>query len=102
VTSPYHGRSDVVETHGKTEARCVCGWRSGYRRTRPVAVSALSTHIESMRAMPLVRAEQLLNDHAHGLHEPHDGPDGCAWIGCSEAFFVVARERERHPDQIFS
>lgn len=95
ATSPYHGRADVIEANGKTEARCICGWRSGYRRRRPIAISALSGHIESMRAMPLSRAQGILNDHAHGLHEAHDRPDGCTHIGCAEAYFVVARDEER-------
>lgn len=102
MTDPYHSVESVSQRGAKAESICVCGWRSGNRVSRQAALVALSGHIDAMRLMPLARAEQILNDHAHGLHEEHDGPDGCGWFGCSDAAFVVARDRERRPDEKFS
>lgn len=44
-------------------------------------------------ALMRLRAEQILRDHAEGLHEDQCGPDGCEHESCEDSYWLLALER---------
>jgi hypothetical protein len=83
---------------GLVQARCLCDWTSGWRRSREAALVAHDGHLTRMYSMTPEQAKAILNDHTYGLHEEHDTPDGCRWIGCDEAFWVIAKAEKFFPN----
>lgn len=96
--SDYHRLVNVeteIANERRTRARCSCIWNSGWRRTRHVAIEAHGIHVVKMERMTIARARAIAYDHAHGLHDEYDDPDiGCRWIGCEDAFWIIAHAQE--------
>lgn len=80
----------VTSDADRTVASCACGWHTGQRRTRRVALAALDAHIEKITTMTLPQALAVLSDHRLGLHDDWDDEHGCRWSGCAEAYWLVA------------
>lgn len=81
---------------GRCRSTCACSWRTGWRRNRAAALRAIGDHTdEKQTPLTAARAQAILNDHAEGLHNEFDGPDGCRWWDCSEAYWLVAGLAEK-------
>lgn len=89
----------LIETNladRRVHVRCKCGYRTGWRRNRPVALKAIEEHIDQMENMTAAKAESIRGDHVAGLHEEHyDDTVGCRWVGCAESHEILALAEER-------